>query len=59
MILTMASVGIGFLMFGGAFFGYMSQWPQKRVWGLAIGALVMATIIPTAIALFAAIGGHG
>jgi len=57
-ILTMASVGIGFLMFGGAFFGFMSKWPQTRVWALGIGALVMVTIIPVFIALFVAVTGE-
>ena len=54
----MASVGIGFLMFGGAFFGFMSKWPQTRVWALGIGALVMVTIIPVFIALFVAVTGE-
>lgn len=59
MILTMASVFVGFLLFGGAFAGYMYKWPQRRVWALAIGAFVMATVVPVVIALSFAVGGEG
>ena len=58
LILTMASVILGFLLFGGAFYGFMYKWPQRRVWALAIGALVMATIVPVIIALFHAATGE-
>ena len=53
----MASVGIGFLLFGGAFYGFMSEWPRTRLLALGIGALIMVTVIPVFIALFAAVGG--
>ena len=58
LILTMASVFVGFLFFGAAFYGFMYKWPQRRVWALAIGALVMATIVPVIIALFHAATGE-
>lgn len=51
MILTMASVFVGFLLFGAAFYGFMYKWPQRRIWALALGALVMATVIPVVIAV--------
>ena len=58
LILTMASGFVGFLLFGGACYGFMYKWPQRRVWALAIGALVMATIVPVIIALFHAATGE-
>lgn len=58
LILTMASVFVGFLFFGAAFYGFMYKWPQHRVWGLVIAAFFLATIVPVIIALFHAAGGE-
>ena len=57
MILTMASVFVGFLLFGAAFWGFMYKWPRSRVWGLVIGAFFMVTLVPIIIALFHAATG--
>ncbi|MEJ5918716.1 hypothetical protein [Corynebacterium sp. H78] len=51
LILTMACVGVGFLFFGAAFFGYMSKWEKSIIWGLCIGAFVLVTVIPVIIAV--------
>lgn len=51
MLLTMVSVGIGFLLFGGSFAAFMYGRPRSLVWGLALGALVLCTIIPVTLAV--------
>ena len=57
-IVTMSCVGIGFLLFGTAFYGFMKQWPAARIWALCIGAFLMATVVPVIIAVsHAATGG--
>lgn len=57
LILTMASVFVGFLLFGAAFWGFMYGWSRRLVWGLVIGAFAMATVVPVIIAVFHAASG--
>ncbi|MBV7294319.1 hypothetical protein KRX51_00060 [Corynebacterium sp. TAE3-ERU12] len=58
MFVTMGCVLVGFLMFGGSFAAFMYGRSRTLVWGLALGAMVLCTIIPTTIAvLWGARGG--
>nr|WP_120492765.1 hypothetical protein [Corynebacterium lactis] len=50
-IVTIASVAIGFILFGTAFFGFMRKWRPGIIWALCIGAFLFATIIPVIVAL--------
>ena len=52
LIITMASVCIGFLFFGGAFASFMYKKPQAQIWALFAIAIVLITIIPVTIAVF-------
>lgn len=52
MIITMASVFIGFLCTGGAFAAFMYQKSKILVTVLLLMALVLVTIIPVTIAVF-------
>ncbi|WKD60027.1 hypothetical protein [Corynebacterium caspium] len=52
MIITMASVFLGFFCIAGAFLAYMKQWRPLWTWLLGAGALVFVMIIPTLIAVF-------
>lgn len=52
MLLTMGSVFLGFLFFGGAFASYMYQKPAKLTWSLFAVAIVLITFIPVIIAVF-------
>ncbi len=51
MLVTMGSVFIGFLFFGGAFASYMYQRPPKLTWSLFCVALVFITVIPVILAV--------
>ena len=52
LIITMASVFVGFLCFGGAFASFMYGKPRRLVWGLFAVAVVCITLIPVTIAVF-------
>lgn len=52
LLITMASVFLGFLFFGGAFASFMYQKSNKLIWTLFAIALVLITIIPVTIAVF-------
>ncbi|KAB1502774.1 hypothetical protein F7230_07115 [Corynebacterium sp. 320] len=54
MILTMASVLIGFLFFGAAFATFSYKKPPKLVWSLFVVAIFFVTIIPVTLAIFVA-----
>ncbi|WP_080792016.1 hypothetical protein [Corynebacterium pacaense] len=51
MIITMSSVFIGFLFFGGAFASFMYKKPQAQIWTLFSVAIVLITVIPVVIAV--------
>lgn len=50
-IFTIASVAIGFVMFGSAYLGYTRKWKPAVLWALGLAALLFATVIPVIIAL--------
>ncbi|AHI04130.1 hypothetical protein [Corynebacterium falsenii] len=52
LIVTMVSVFIGFLLFGGSFASFMYKKSKQQIWGLFILAVVFLTIIPTTTAIF-------
>ena len=52
LIITMASVFVGFLFFGGAFASFMYKKPQRLIWTLFTIAIVLITVIPLGIAVF-------
>ncbi|MDO4611057.1 hypothetical protein [Corynebacterium sp.] len=54
-IATMACVGVGFLLFGGAFAGFMYGMRRSLVLALCLGAALLVTVIPVIIALSVAI----
>ncbi|WP_448851900.1 hypothetical protein [Corynebacterium sp. 335C] len=54
-IATMACVGVGFLLFGAAFAGFMYGMRRSLVLALCLGAGLLVTVIPVIIALTAAI----
>lgn len=57
-VVTMVCVGVGFLLFGTGFYGFMKQWRASRIWMLCIGAFIMATVVPVIVAVsHAATGG--
>ncbi|AWT27457.1 MULTISPECIES: hypothetical protein [Corynebacterium] len=51
-IVTMVSVGIGFVLFGASFKGFMDRRGPKVVWGLFTAAVVFITLVPVGIAVF-------
>lgn len=51
-LVTMASVFIGFLLFGGAYAGYEHRRPPRVIWGLFAVAVVFITLVPLAVAVF-------
>lgn len=51
MLVTMGSVFLGFLFFGGAFASFMYKKSQIQVWMLFAVALVLITVIPVVIAV--------
>lgn len=55
MIVTMACVGVGFLLFGAAFWGFMNKWKTSQLWTLCIVAFLLVTVVPVIIALSHAI----
>lgn len=57
MILTMASVFLGFLFFGGSYAAYSYRKPKRLVWTLFSVAIVFLTIVPVALAIFVATAG--
>ncbi len=52
LLITMASVFIGFLFFGGAFASFMYKKSNAQIWTLFSIAIVLITIIPVTIAVF-------
>lgn len=52
MIITMASVFLGFLCFGGSFASFMYKKRPAQIWGLFVAAIVLITVIPVTIAVF-------
>ena len=52
LLVTMASVFIGFCLFGGSFASFMYRKPKGQIWGLFALAVVFITIIPTTVAIF-------
>jgi hypothetical protein len=51
MLLTIGSVFLGFLFFGGAFASYMYKKPPKLVWSLFVVSILLITVIPVVIAV--------
>jgi hypothetical protein len=51
-LVTMASVFIGFLLFGGAYASYEHKRPPRVIWGLFTAAVVFITLVPLGIAVF-------
>lgn len=56
-ITTMVCVGIGFILFGGAFAGFMYGMRRSLVLALCIGAALLVTVVPVIVALSAGISG--
>lgn len=52
MIVTIASVFLGFLCFGGSFASFMYKKRPVQIWGLFISAIIFITVIPVTIAVF-------
>ncbi|MCK2200736.1 hypothetical protein [Corynebacterium callunae] len=52
LLITMTSVFIGFLFFGGAFASFMYKKSNVQIWTLFSVAIVLITIIPVIIAVF-------
>ncbi|MGO1990939.1 MAG: hypothetical protein ACTH2Y_03820 [Corynebacterium sp.] len=52
LLVTMASVFIGFLLFGGSFASFMAKKPPRQIWGLFIVAILFITVIPVVVAVF-------
>ena len=52
MWLTIASVMIGFLCFGGSFACFMYKRSPRLTWGLMAISLVFTTVIPVTLAVF-------
>lgn len=57
LIVTMASVLIGFLFFGGSFASFSYGKSKKVVWTLFAIAIVFITIVPVTVAVFFATAG--
>lgn len=57
MIITMASVFVGFLCVAGAFAGFMYKKSKAMIIALLLLALVLVTVIPVVIAVFFATTG--
>lgn len=53
----MASVLIGFLLFGGSFASFMAKRRPAVIWGLFAAAIVFITVIPVVVAVFWATAG--
>ncbi|AGT06681.1 putative membrane protein [Corynebacterium glutamicum MB001] len=52
LLVTMVSVFVGFLCFGGAFASFMYKKSNKQIWTLFSIAIVLITVIPVTIAVF-------
>lgn len=52
MVVTMASVFTGFLLFGGAFASYMYRKPRALTIGLFVASLCLITLVPVILAVF-------
>lgn len=52
LLVTMASVFLGFLFFGGAFASFMYKKSNRLIWTLFSVAIVLITVIPVIIAVF-------
>ncbi|MFP7365463.1 hypothetical protein SFC07_06775 [Corynebacterium callunae] len=52
LLVTMASVFLGFLFFGGSFASFMYKKSNVQIWSLFCIAIVLITIIPVIIAVF-------
>ncbi|MDN6368890.1 hypothetical protein [Corynebacterium sp.] len=52
LLITMGSVFIGFLLFGGALASFMAKKPPKQVWSLFAVAIIFITLVPVIIAVF-------
>lgn len=57
LLVTMASVLIGFLLFGGSFASFMAKRRPAVIWGLFAAAIVFITVIPVVVAVFWATAG--
>ncbi len=51
LLVTMASVFIGFLLFGASYYSFSYKKPQKVTWTLFCLAVVFLTIVPTTVAV--------
>ena len=52
MLLTISSVFLRFLFFGGAFASYMYKKPPKLTWSMFVVSILLVTVIPVVIAVF-------
>lgn len=52
LLVTMASVFIGFLLFGGSFYSFMTKRRPAQIWGLFVAAIVFITLVPVVVAVF-------
>lgn len=52
LLITMASVFIGFLFFAAAFASFMYKKSNRRIWSLFTVAIVFITVVPVTIAVF-------
>ncbi|ANE05113.1 hypothetical protein [Corynebacterium crudilactis] len=52
LFVTMVSVFVGFLFFGGAFASFMYKKSNRQIWSLFSISLVLITVIPVIIAVF-------
>lgn len=53
---TMASILLGFLCFGGSFYAFSTKAPAKVTWTLLVVAIFFISVIPTTVAVFFAAG---
>lgn len=51
-LVTILCVFVGFLLFGGAFAGFMYKKPPVLIGALLVAALILVTIIPVGVAVF-------
>jgi hypothetical protein len=52
LLITMGSVLIGFLLFGGSFASFMAKKPPLQIWSLFGAAIVFITLVPVIVAVF-------
>ncbi|AHW65625.1 hypothetical protein [Corynebacterium glyciniphilum] len=52
LLITMGSVFIGFLLFGGSFASFMAKRRPAVIWSLFGAAIVFITVVPVIVAVF-------